>query len=284
MRSWHGRATRESPVARQILVLQLLVVLVLVVDGATALAALDARRDTRDCARDEAVGRGPLGGRLPLRAPGRATDAEPRRACSRSPRRCARHRRRLRRRHGARPDPLHPSRRSRADRPARSSVTSATRPRARSSPRSTTARSGRRSVPSCRWSTTTRSSPWSRSASPSTRRRRQLAGDLPGIAWSPASALLAVGLSGAWLISRRLRRQTHGLGEREITRMYEYYRAVLGAVREGLVLVDDEGACSWSTRRHPLAARCPTDVGRPPARRPRAAARAGRGGCAAGPR
>lgn len=48
-----------------------------------------------------------------------------------------------------------------------------------------------------------------------------------------------VGALGVWLISRRLRRQTHGLGEREITRMYEYYSAVLHAVREGLLLIDD---------------------------------------------
>ena len=55
------------------------------------------------------------------------------------------------------------------------------------------------------------------------------------------AAVLAAGLAGAWLVSRRLRRQTHGLGEREITRMYEYYSAVLHAVREGLLLVDDRG-------------------------------------------
>ncbi|HET6625510.1 MAG TPA: sensor histidine kinase [Nocardioidaceae bacterium] len=53
--------------------------------------------------------------------------------------------------------------------------------------------------------------------------------------------VLGLGAAGAWLISRRLRRQTHGLGEREITRMYEYYDAVLHAVREGLLLVDAEG-------------------------------------------
>jgi len=52
-----------------------------------------------------------------------------------------------------------------------------------------------------------------------------------------ALTVLGVGLGGAWLINRRLRRQTHGLGEQEITRMYEYYRAVLHAVREGLLLV-----------------------------------------------
>lgn len=68
---------------------------------------------------------------------------------------------------------------------------------------------------------------------------RQLLADLPGILLAAAATLLA-GLVGAWLIARRLRRQTHGLGEREITRMYEYYRAVLSAVREGLLLVDAE--------------------------------------------
>ena len=67
-----------------------------------------------------------------------------------------------------------------------------------------------------------------------------LADRLPTIGLA-AATILAVGLLGAWLISRRLRRQTHGLGEREITRMYEYYDAVLHAVREGLVLVDTDG-------------------------------------------
>jgi sensor histidine kinase regulating citrate/malate metabolism len=55
------------------------------------------------------------------------------------------------------------------------------------------------------------------------------------------AALLGLGAAGAWLISRRLRRQTHGMGEREITRMYEYYDAVLHAVREGLLLLDADG-------------------------------------------
>jgi sensor histidine kinase regulating citrate/malate metabolism len=50
-----------------------------------------------------------------------------------------------------------------------------------------------------------------------------------------------VGAAGAWLISRRLRRQTHGMGPEAITRMYEYYDAVLHAVREGLLLVDEAG-------------------------------------------
>ena len=67
-----------------------------------------------------------------------------------------------------------------------------------------------------------------------------LADRLPSIGLA-AAAILATGVLGAWLISRRLKRQTHGLGEREITRMYEYYEAVLHAVREGLLLVDGEG-------------------------------------------
>lgn len=70
--------------------------------------------------------------------------------------------------------------------------------------------------------------------------QQQLLDDLPSIGLAALGALV-VGLVGAWLISRRLRRQTHGMGEREITRMYEYYRAVLHAVREGLVLLDEAG-------------------------------------------
>lgn len=56
-----------------------------------------------------------------------------------------------------------------------------------------------------------------------------------------AGALLLLGIAGAWLINRRLKRQTHGLGEQEITRMYEFYDAMLHAVREGLVLLEVDG-------------------------------------------
>ena len=61
-------------------------------------------------------------------------------------------------------------------------------------------------------------------------------------------ALLIAGLiafaasaAGAALLSRRLRRQTHGLGPQELSRLYEFYDAVLHAVREGLLLLDREG-------------------------------------------
>jgi len=54
-------------------------------------------------------------------------------------------------------------------------------------------------------------------------------------------AVLALGAAGSWLISRRLKRQTHGMGAPTITRMYEYYDAVLHAVREGMLLIGDDG-------------------------------------------
>ncbi len=68
----------------------------------------------------------------------------------------------------------------------------------------------------------------------------QLRDDI-GLILLAAAVVLGAGLAGAWLVSRRLRRVTHGMGEREIARMYEYYSAVLHAVREGLLLLDDEG-------------------------------------------
>ncbi|MBW8765552.1 MAG: sensor histidine kinase [Geodermatophilales bacterium] len=62
---------------------------------------------------------------------------------------------------------------------------------------------------------------------------------LPGIVGT-GLLTLAVGATGSWLISRRLRRQTHGLGAPALARMLDYYNAVLHAVREGLLLLDGE--------------------------------------------
>jgi two-component system CitB family sensor kinase len=56
-----------------------------------------------------------------------------------------------------------------------------------------------------------------------------------------SGAALGVAAAGSWLVSRWLRRRTHGLGPTELTRMYEYYDAVLHAVREGLLLLDRDG-------------------------------------------
>jgi len=57
----------------------------------------------------------------------------------------------------------------------------------------------------------------------------------------PTALALLLAAAGSWLLSRRLRRQTHGLGPAEMTRMYEYHDAVLHSVREGLVVVDRAG-------------------------------------------
>jgi two-component system CitB family sensor kinase len=67
-----------------------------------------------------------------------------------------------------------------------------------------------------------------------------LLGQAPAVAAATVTALLLAG-AGAWLLSRRLRRQTHGLGPAEMTRMYEAYDAVLHSIREGLVVADRDG-------------------------------------------
>nr|WP_225839974.1 SpoIIE family protein phosphatase/ATP-binding protein [Streptomyces sp. NK08204] len=56
-----------------------------------------------------------------------------------------------------------------------------------------------------------------------------------------ATTALVVAAGGSALVSRRLRRQTHGLGPTEITRMYEHHDAVLHAVREGVLIVGGDG-------------------------------------------
>ncbi|MFC4497745.1 SpoIIE family protein phosphatase [Streptomyces ovatisporus] len=56
-----------------------------------------------------------------------------------------------------------------------------------------------------------------------------------------AAAALLLATGGTALVSRRLRRQTHGLGPLEMTRMYEHHDAVLHAVHEGVVIVDGDG-------------------------------------------
>ncbi|MFE2726885.1 SpoIIE family protein phosphatase [Kitasatospora sp. NPDC059327] len=68
------------------------------------------------------------------------------------------------------------------------------------------------------------------------------------------AAALALGLAtcSTALVSRRLRRQTHGLGPAEMTRMYEHHAAVLHAVREGVLIVAGDGRlllCNDEARR-----------------------------------
>ncbi|MFF9072966.1 SpoIIE family protein phosphatase [Streptomyces sp. NPDC014872] len=58
------------------------------------------------------------------------------------------------------------------------------------------------------------------------------------LAVATALTTAAITTLGAALLSRRLRRQTHGLEPAEMTRMYEHHDAVLHAVREGVLIVD----------------------------------------------
>lgn len=56
-----------------------------------------------------------------------------------------------------------------------------------------------------------------------------------------AIAVLLLATGGTALVTKRLRRQTHGLGPIEMTRMYEHHDAVLHSVREGVLIVSGEG-------------------------------------------
>ena len=69
---------------------------------------------------------------------------------------------------------------------------------------------------------------------------RTLARQVPALVIA-GLVVFAASSIGAWLLSRRLRRQTLGLGPEELSRLYEFYDAVLHAVREGLLLLDRGG-------------------------------------------
>ncbi|UUU26815.1 SpoIIE family protein phosphatase/ATP-binding protein [Streptomyces sp. DSM 40750] len=56
-----------------------------------------------------------------------------------------------------------------------------------------------------------------------------------------AAAALTLATAGTALVSKRLLRQTHGLGPSEMTRMYEHHDAVLHAVREGVIIIGGGG-------------------------------------------
>jgi two-component system, CitB family, sensor kinase len=61
--------------------------------------------------------------------------------------------------------------------------------------------------------------------------------ELPLILAIAGGAIALVSL-GSWGLSRRLRKQTLGLGPQEITRLYEHHDAVLHAMHEGLLVLD----------------------------------------------
>ncbi|WP_328647214.1 sensor histidine kinase [Amycolatopsis sp. NBC_00348] len=56
-----------------------------------------------------------------------------------------------------------------------------------------------------------------------------------------AGSVLLVGAFGGWLISARLRRQTRGIAPDELSNLFEYHEAVLHSVREGVLLVGRDG-------------------------------------------
>ncbi|WP_063836941.1 sensor histidine kinase [Phaeacidiphilus oryzae] len=55
-----------------------------------------------------------------------------------------------------------------------------------------------------------------------------------------ALTVLALGGLATYLVTARLRRQTHGMDSRQLSHLYDYHRATLHSVREGLLLLDRE--------------------------------------------
>jgi sensor histidine kinase regulating citrate/malate metabolism len=55
---------------------------------------------------------------------------------------------------------------------------------------------------------------------------------------------LGVGFAGSLVIAQWVRRQTLGMGPRELARLFTYYNAVLASVHEGMVLLDGQGRIS----------------------------------------
>jgi serine phosphatase RsbU (regulator of sigma subunit)/PAS domain-containing protein/anti-sigma regulatory factor (Ser/Thr protein kinase) len=86
---------------------------------------------------------------------------------------------------------------------------------------------------------------------------------LPDVVGAAAGAV-AVTTGGAALLSRRLLRQTRGLGPAEITRMYEHNDAVLHSVREGVLIIGDDGQLLLANDEARRLLDLPTDAERRP--------------------
>ncbi|MCQ8191407.1 SpoIIE family protein phosphatase [Streptomyces rugosispiralis] len=85
---------------------------------------------------------------------------------------------------------------------------------------------------------------------------------LPMLLGSGAGALV-LAMGGATLLNRRVRRQTHGLGTEQMTRMYEHHDAVLHSVREGvLVLTADKRLLLVNDEARELLGLAPDTEGR----------------------
>src|SRR6478609_8634409 len=86
---------------------------------------------------------------------------------------------------------------------------------------------------------------------------------LPGLLLAGLVAALLSGL-GTGLVSRRIKRQTHGLDEQQLREIYQYYDAVLHAVTESLVITDLDGHLRLANDEATRLLALPTDaVGRP---------------------
>ncbi|MEU5713087.1 SpoIIE family protein phosphatase [Streptomyces flaveolus] len=86
---------------------------------------------------------------------------------------------------------------------------------------------------------------------------------LPIILGSGAAAL-ALATAGTTLVSRRLRRHTHGLSPVELARLYDHHDAVLHAVREGVLITTADGRLLLANDEATRLLGLPEDVhGRP---------------------
>ncbi|WP_031082227.1 SpoIIE family protein phosphatase, partial [Streptomyces sp. NRRL WC-3549] len=84
------------------------------------------------------------------------------------------------------------------------------------------------------------------------------------VLFGAAAGVLLLTTAGTALVSRRLRRQTHGLGPAEMTRMYEHHDAVLHSVREGVLIVSGDGRIVLANDEARRLLGLPADVeGRP---------------------
>ncbi|MEV0389469.1 sensor histidine kinase [Nonomuraea sp. NPDC050643] len=82
------------------------------------------------------------------------------------------------------------------------------------------------------------------------------------LAWAGllVAVALSLGAAGTWLVTARLRRQTHGLGPVELGRIHEHHDAVLHAVREGLLLVGRDGTLTLCNDAARLLLGLPADA------------------------
>ncbi|OIK23498.1 histidine kinase [Streptomyces malaysiense] len=82
---------------------------------------------------------------------------------------------------------------------------------------------------------------------------------IPIILTAGAGALV-VSTGGTALVGRRLRRQTHSLAPDEMTRMYEHHDTVLHSVREGVLIISDDGVLLLANDEGRRLLRLPADA------------------------